>query len=433
MKLLPLIIATACLNCLYNSVLAEQSTIAADTEAKTKIPDEYAHILSLDPQFLEGDRSQWQWRISAENSGPPQSNDWMFWLDLSNNDIDGKGAALWLSANLIDTRYDYELYASYSSPFAISQSHKSRVQWNWQLQLFYDYFDAGFYNALSDYDETSWYGEFGISREVNDRQNNWLLYANLRYQSINRTGYTTVDDGRINVNSEQALLVTVLGASWFTQRRRWYWQWDLRYLQNISSVEGDDPYAIDRLGRIDAGFKFRQLELYGEWSLQITEDPYQISRLQHHLHWRLAATHSFGDRLPAQVQWIVGGIDSVRAYDDSLLAADNAVFLRSEYRLEYLDNQQLPFLQSWLRQRVYLFLDMAYVTTEEGSLAIESSELYLSDPGESYSLRSVGVGFFLHFLHDISLSLESGWVLAEIAGLADPGDQRFHAHISWEF
>ncbi len=406
--------------------------------------DDYAGILSLDPQTLAVDKG-WQFEFTAQNKGSNGDDDWSSWLEIFNSSAGDNNAELWFAVETVDAQDDYQCFAQFKAPYKASTHHSDSdelqtIRWRWHGEVFYDYYQSTFTDSGSDYEEISWAGEFGISREMvlgSDTQ--WAWYAGLRYQPIERDGQliNPVTGQFVSADTKQTLLMPTLSVDGLNINGQHLLRWRIRYRQNIHEAdESQDKFAVDRLGRFDTRFRFRQLELSGELDWQLNPDPYFLRRSFHSLNFQVNVMYGFGQRLLPQVQWVIGGMDTVRGYEGGVLSADSTAYLRAEYRHHWRGNRDSALFPIWQQQRVYLFFDTAYAMQEAGRLSIPlaGGEYRVVEQTEQQdTLRSSGFGIDLQLRYGIDLKLESGWVIREIEGIADRGDQQWHASGRWRF
>tara|TARA_B100000941_G_scaffold288068_1_gene264318 strand:+ start:199 stop:2271 length:2073 start_codon:yes stop_codon:yes gene_type:complete len=165
----------------------------------------------------------------------------------------------------------------------------------------------------------------------------------------------------------------------------------------------------------------------------------ESSTLAHEFFFAFSGQYTFGQRvLPSQLR-TVGGLYSVRGYEESEASGDGAVQLTVEYRLHVPklfalqpdpNSTPLPFFGTPFRfapQTVYgptdwdfvikAFADYAHTWEEEDetNAAAEASE----------DLFSVGMGLEVLFKRNISFRADWGLAISEVDD-TESGDSRFH-------
>lgn len=171
------------------------------------------------------------------------------------------------------------------------------------------------------------------------------------------------------------------------------------------------------------------------------EDTFTVYDAMFNQEWYLTARHRDGvslvtqlacytasvDHLPAGYQFSIGGMYSVRGYDEVIADGDEMALWRNELRLPWRSSS------AWLaglRQHVYVFYDWGRVWQHAIDVFIDDRAIELL-PEDSTRLSGAGIGIDLAIVNDVSLHLEYAVVQTAIAGLVDPGDSRVHASIDW--
>jgi len=143
---------------------------------------------------------------------------------------------------------------------------------------------------------------------------------------------------------------------------------------------------------------------------------------------RLAAYSASVDHLPINYQFSIGGMHSVRGYDEAIAGGDEMVLWRNELRLPW--HAAFDVLAGGERQYAYLFYDWGRVQQHAVGILINARRFELL-PETSTRLAACGVGLDLAVASDITLRLEYAVVQAGIDGLVDAGDTRIHASLDW--
>jgi len=143
---------------------------------------------------------------------------------------------------------------------------------------------------------------------------------------------------------------------------------------------------------------------------------------------RLAGYSASVDHLPVNYQFSLGGMYSVRGYDDAIAGGDEMALLRNELRLPW--NASSAWLTLGARQYAYLFYDWGMVWQHAVDTVINARTFELL-PETSTRLSAAGVGIDLAIAGDVSLRLEYAVVQSAIDGLVDTGDTRIHASLDW--
>jgi hemolysin activation/secretion protein len=218
--------------------------------------------------------------------------------------------------------------------------------------------------------------------------------------------------------------------------------------QGMIGLEGSplsqDVQELTRLGRINPAERWARLNFSASLSTFLEPllnpvgwaDPETpgTSTLAHELSLRFSGQQSFGSRLVPQFQSILGGLYSVRGYQQSVVAGDNSLFGSVEYRFHLprtfaVEPEPIEFLGSPFRsspQYVYgrpdwdlifkAFFDAGYVY-QNGDVGFETNNTLL------------GAGIGLEFLYKSNLRIQLDWGVAlhDLSfGLAEAGSSRLY-------
>jgi hemolysin activation/secretion protein len=143
---------------------------------------------------------------------------------------------------------------------------------------------------------------------------------------------------------------------------------------------------------------------------------------------KLAAYTASADHLPLNYQFSIGGMYSVRGYDEAIAGGDEMALWCNELQLPW--HAAFNWLAAGARQHAYLFYDWGLVRQNAVDIAIGARNLELL-PQTSTRLVGGGVGLDLAFISDITLRLEYAVAQAGIDSLVGPGDSRIHASLDW--
>lgn len=208
---------------------------------------------------------------------------------------------------------------------------------------------------------------------------------------------------------------------------------------------GGDKDELERLGRVDPDdewFVFHWDVRYS-FFLEPLLDPQgwldvntpESSTLAHEVQLAFRGQNSLGNRLIPNGAGVVGGLYTVRGYDESVATGDSVYIFTGEYRFHVPrsfsvepEPRQLfgsPF--KFAPQQVYGrpdwdlvlkgFVDVGYAENSD-ALSFEDAE----------TLVGAGIGAELQFRRNVTLRLDWGFALSEVGGgdIADSGDNRLH-------
>ena len=269
------------------------------------------------------------------------------------------------------------------------------------------------------------------------------LFAGLRWQ------HESVDNQLAGTRSDEDFLLPQFGI--LVQRRSvassLHVNLDVEF--NLDGVASTDVISSTQLGRVDPDTDFTIM--HWDSSLLVFLEPFLnrvawedprtpgSSTLAHELALRFAGQAAFGNRLVPQFQRVVGGLHSVRGYEQSILAGDTVLLGSIEYRLHvprlfYPRSRPLrvPFLGVFRDrpQHVYgspdwdlmlrAFFDVANVRQSHGSAFAETGQ----------TIKGVGGGFDLQLLRNLSVSFDLGVALDDVPRLANRGSIETHVNVT---
>ena len=170
----------------------------------------------------------------------------------------------------------------------------------------------------------------------------------------------------------------------------------------------------------------------------------ESSTLAHELYMSFRGQYAFDYRLIPQHQRVIGGLYSVRGYEESIVAGDSAVIGTLEYRYHLPralpmepDPSRTPLFGEpfrWTPQQVYGRPDWDLVLRA----FVDAGVVFASDPiggvssEDDESLAGAGVGVEFLFKRNLSIRADYGWALVRSRDGAnglrevDPGDGEFH-------
>jgi hypothetical protein len=163
------------------------------------------------------------------------------------------------------------------------------------------------------------------------------LHAGIRYQSIEVNNRTA----RVSGEDDFVLPHVGIGLERETDAASSRAMVDLAV--NLPGAAGTDEETLFQLGRENVEDDFALLT----WDLSqsVYLEPLlwrnawrdastpRSSTLAHEVALRFSGQHTFGERVVPQLQGVVGGLRTVRGYDESTAAADTTLVFSAEYRL----------------------------------------------------------------------------------------------------
>jgi hypothetical protein len=222
---------------------------------------------------------------------------------------------------------------------------------------------------------------------------------------------------------------------------------DLGFEGNIKDIAGTDESELPALGRSNTDAEWVRFDWDAEHSFYLEpllngeawEDPSTpaSSTLAHEISLRFRGQYAFGNRLVPNYEQTIGGLYTVRGYEESVAAGDTVLNTRLEYRFHlpriFAPSEPGKLFGNdfrWAPQRVYgspdwdlifrSFFDFGYTHNHDRVAGVESD----------HTLPSAGVGAELKIKNNLSLRGEWGFALDDEDFLGgndvQAGDSQFH-------
>ena len=222
------------------------------------------------------------------------------------------------------------LTTSYAAPIADTERLRWRVYGNWneftarEVGVFLDLFKG-----------RSWTVGGEVIYNFHQRRNLFLdLLVGLRFQNINVDNRVTATTG------DENFLLPHIGVQ-LDHRGDWYRNAGILIAEwNMGGKL--DPTQLANLGRLspDTNFGLLRWDLRSEVYIEplvnraAWDDPStpSSSTLAHELAVGFRGQWAAGNRLVPQFEQVIGGLYTVRGYDQSILAGDSVLVLNAEYR-----------------------------------------------------------------------------------------------------
>lgn len=182
---------------------------------------------------------------------------------------------------------------------------------------------------------------------------------------------------------------------------------------------------VDSLANIDVGVDFEVLTADYQYTLGLGRENFNNSKQRIRLY--VKGQYGFRERLLPHFQHSLGGLYSVRGYEEQLLAGDNTLELSAEYRLKV---NLLPIrVEGWL----LAFYDWGWWETNPVALTVspvESTvERQIERQGEDGIVRSFGAGIELNYQQFVYSYLVWARALEDDGVEVDAGSSRLHGYI----
>jgi hemolysin activation/secretion protein len=160
------------------------------------------------------------------------------------------------------------------------------------------------------------------------------------------------------------------------------------------------------------------------------------------LYFHFRGQYAFDNRLIPQTEQVIGGLYTVRGYDESIVAGDSVYIATAEYRLHLAkafpyDANPGQFLGRKFRrvpQEPYGAADWDFILRAFFDYGYADVSDALSFENDTATLVGAGIGAELSLYRNINVRLDWGFVLRDVdeAG-ADAGDNKLHVVATFIF
>ncbi len=397
--------------------------------------------VSIDYNLTEG--KPWIVYAQVSNTGTKQTEEWRQRFGFTHNQVSGYDDVL---------RFDY-ITGNFKDSHALAGSY--------EFPILSDRIRTRLFGVYSQFDASN-VGQAGEQFSGNTIQVGGELSA-LAYQDgaffVDVMGgarwqRVSVTDELFGFEGEGDFVIPYAGARFERDAQAWRASGGATLELSLSSV---DQLDLDLLGRRAADDTWIVLRYDAEYSAYLEPLLYPESwsgragpkgpgmTLAHEAALSLKGQYAFGNRLIAQEQAVVGGLYSVRGYDESVAAGDDSIILSAEYRFHLprslevsepgkigertmTDAWPMGAGFRWAPQQPYGVTDWDLIL--KGFVDVGATST--NDPllGEfDNTLVGAGVGVELQFKRHVNLRLDWGVAMADAdaaGGGNDAGDNRFH-------
>lgn len=395
------------------------------------------------------EQKPWLAYAQVGNYGTKATTDWRERFGFSHNQLTGHDDVLRL--DYVTGNFDevHAGFGSYEVPI-------------WKL----DGVRVRGYGSYSEYDASELAA--GVPGEIDFSGTQWeggaRLIANLwQWHALFLDAYggarwrnVTVDNRLSAVEEEDDFFVPEIGLAASYQALWSRLDVEAGYETNLASVAGTGdrelrPGGVDdellNLGRRAADRNFSLVRWNGSFSFYLEPivyarrgwgDPGSPSRstLAHEIVIATRGQRSFGDRLVPQFQQVAGGMFTVRGYDQSIVAGDNAVLGSAEYRYHFArtldpgaEPIELPMIGPFALQPRTVFArpdwDLILKAFMDGGKTwyTHTSNPNAGDLNEHHEeLFSVGVGAEVQFMRYVRAGVDLAWPRSSLSDPSLEGD-----------
>lgn len=394
--------------------------VAATGEAPGAVALDYL-VTENKPWFVFGQLSN----TGSEGTGAWRERFGFIHNQLTNNDDS-------FSIEYTTSNFDESnaVFASYTRPISANRRLKARAYGSW-----YEYTASDVGQLDADFSGTGYSvgGEL-IWNFYQDRDAFLDAFAGVRFE-------------RVEIDNELALLKEdenfVIGTAGLRFERLRDTQRTTASAAMEYSFNGVSSENTNRLGRFETSEHWTAFQGSLEHSFYLENifdnDLADNATLAHEISLSARGQYAFNSRLAPNFQQVAGGLYSVRGYDESVTAGDNAVIGSIEYRYhiprDFAPNPEAgelfgkPF--RWAPQYPYgpvdwdlilkAFLDVGHTSSSQRVNAIERDQF----------LMGIGLGAELAISRNFNLRVDWGVALRDVEDAAgqievDEGDSRLH-------
>lgn len=394
--------------------------------------------------YLVHENKPWTAYFQLSNTGTQSTDRWRERFGFVHNQLTGRD-------DILSLEY---VTAGFSESHAFIGSYESRLGDNerlrWRVLGSYNEFSASEVGVLDEtFTGSGWTVGGDLIWNMYQRRNFFLdLVGGVRYEHIEIEN-TTLGPG---AQGEDELFLPHIGlqAEQVTASTSFFGSLNLEW--TMSEVSGAEVATLEQLGRLTPDKDWVVLQWDTQTSVYLEplfnnaawSDPStpRSSTLAHELLLAFRGQYAFSKRLIPNAEQVLGGLYTVRGYDESVAAGDSTWVGTIEYRFHVpraLSIEENPTKTLFGRpfktrpQQVYGqpdwdlvlkgFLDVGQ-TYNSDRLIFESDE----------TLVGAGVGLELQILTNFTARADWGFVLQDVgAGVAESGDHRLHLVFTFLF
>lgn len=391
--------------------------------------------VSLD--YLVNESRPWLAYLSVSNTGTEQTDEWRQHLGFAHHQLWGRDDIL--NLDYITAGFDsvHAFLGSYSLPLDRLGRYRFRLGGTWSE---FTASDVGIVDE--DFSGTGWEARGELQATVFQERQFFLdVFAAARWKRVE------VDNEVVDVQGEEDLLLPRLGLRVERLTDLSSLRGELALEWNLADLADTEQFDLDRLGRLSPDVSYQVLEWNLGWSFFLepllhpeawrdVSDP-SWSTLAHELVLSFRGQHAFDRRLIPQAQGVVGGLNSVRGYPESVIAGDTVFIANLEYRFHLpraLEVQPDPG-QTLLFGKPFRFSpqqhygradwDLVLVGFLDAGRALQSLRLPTFE--KHASLLGAGVGLEFRYRHHLTLRVDWATALLELERQeVESGDSELH-------
>jgi hemolysin activation/secretion protein len=384
--------------------------------------------------YLVSEAKPWAVYAQISNTGTEDTSEWRERFGFVHNQLTNNDDILTLDYVTAGFQDSHLITTSYEAPVFKWRKLRYRV---YGLYSQFTASDVGL--AQENFDGQQYEAGGELIYNIYQRRDLFVdLFGGARYERVR------VDNRDLDVTGEAGFVVPYGGVRVQWLRDIWSIAGELSLQGRFTGASDDD---LNALGRFEADKNAVVLQyqlnqsIYLEPLLNKKRFESAKSTLAHELVASVRGQWS-PDRLIPQAQEVIGGLYSVRGYEESVAAGDSSVVATAEYRLHvpslYSPAQPtkafpLPIYGDkpfkWVPQTAYGKPDWDLIVRG----FVDAGWTFQSDPfgfEHDQTLIGVGVGVELQIRQNFNVRLDWGFPLRDLRDVDDQPDNRLHVSAS---
>ncbi|RMH13042.1 MAG: ShlB/FhaC/HecB family hemolysin secretion/activation protein [Planctomycetota bacterium] len=388
-------------------------------------------------QYLVQESKPWTVYFQLANTGTQSTEEWRERFGFVHNQLTNRD-------DILSIEY---ITAGFDASHALVGSYEARLagadRWRWRVTGSWNEFDASEVGVLNEtFTGEGWTLGGDLIWNVYQKGNYFLdLVGGVRYEHI-EVSNVTLGGGS---NGEDDLFMPHIGvqAERVSETSSIFGSLNLEW--TVSGISGANASSLEELGRLAPDEDWYTLQ----WDTQVSvylepllnyeawSDPStpESSTLAHELFLSFRGQYAFEHRLIPNAEQVLGGLYTVRGYDESSVAGDTTWVGTIEYRFHLPRALAIdPDPQHQLFGRDFKVRPQQVYGRPDWDLVFKA----FLDVGQAYNsdrrvfekdetLVGAGLGIDLSIMRNVTFRTDWGVVLDEVSnGQQDVGDNRFH-------
>ena len=376
--------------------------------------------------FLINENKPWLTYFQISNTGTEETNEWRERFGFTHNQLTGHDDIF--SLDYITAGFDasHAIVASYEAPVPGTSRIRWRAHGTWSR------FDASEVGAGEDFNGRAWSAGGEVAANIFQHRQLFLdLIVGARWHRVNVENETVLTEGT------ESFFLPNIGLRLDRETPECTTIASLNVEGNLPGVAGTDEDKIEELGRLFVDDSWVALQWQTRHSFYL--EPLLLGKevettLAHEISLSFRGQHAFGDRLIPQFEEVIGGLYTVRGYDESVAAGDTALIgsLEYAYHIPRAFRARAKPAQLPLTGKPFRFAPQTPYGRPDWDLILRpffDIGRTINSDRQSYesneTLVGAGLGVELMFLRNLNVRCDWGIALRDARDV-DEGDSRFH-------